>query len=157
MYKKSVYEKVKDINDIFLMMQFEIDSVISTWSKETGQEDPIKDLYLSQVNAVFYIWKNKQCNLNELATSQGITKSSASTMVTRLVKKEVIIREVNPQNRREVILKINRNVDGIMQEIENRVIEWTSEVMSKIGKDDFNELYRIMNNVKNVMSIKEDK
>lgn len=61
-------------------------------------------LSLPQVKALGYLGTHGRCSVGELATGLGASMPSASELVDRLVERGLVEREVNPRDRRQVLV-----------------------------------------------------
>ncbi|WPC39989.1 MarR family winged helix-turn-helix transcriptional regulator [Clostridium sp. JS66] len=78
---------------------------------------------ISQCHAIVEIGRAKEISLNELAKILTVDKSTMSRTINNLVKNELVIRELHPEDRRYVTIKLTdegmkafKNVECGMQE-----------------------------------------
>lgn len=88
-----------------------------------------------------------EANQEELAEGLGVDKSVIARMVSSLMKKGYLTREVNPKDRRAYCLYRTEKAelfDGEMEEILN---EWESIILEKVPteqRDQFSELLKMV-------------
>ena len=63
-------------------------------------------LYRSEIHAIEAIGHNQGTNLTELATILGITKGTLSQLITKLVKKDLVLKSRGDRNEKEITLKL---------------------------------------------------
>lgn len=113
-------------------------------------ESGAKKLGLSstQMLLVYEVLQNKDISLNGLCEIMGLPKSTVSRLVDDLVKKNVLIREIPPENRRTVRLRVAENessadeidrvsdslIDRLDSEKRERIMAALEELRSAIGK-----------------------
>lgn len=75
-----------------------------------------------QIGLIYALHKNPFSTLNELSQQLGLSKSTVSGIVDRLVSQEVVIREVPENNRRTVRLSLSPEFeqDNILKELMNK-------------------------------------
>lgn len=78
---------------------------------------------ISQCHAIVEIGRAEEISLNELAKILTVDKSTMSRTINNLVKNELVIRELHPEDRRYVTIKLTdegmkafKNVERGMQE-----------------------------------------
>ncbi len=81
---------------------------------------------------------NPNITLGELSALLGLSKSTASSMVTRMVESGIIIREVPSDNRRIVHLRISPDYKSKPAIIEKRN-QMISELFSEMNDEDIKE------------------
>lgn len=89
-------------------------------------ENRAKSMGLSstQMLIVFEVFENEDISLNGLCEKMDLPKSTVSRLVDDLVKKEILIREIPPENRRMVKLRIAQDyqVKGEIDTMEKGLI-----------------------------------
>ncbi|MFL5802802.1 MAG: MarR family winged helix-turn-helix transcriptional regulator [Roseiflexaceae bacterium] len=64
------------------------------------------DLSVPQFRALAFVRRNPGASLSEVAEHLGLTLPATSTLVDLLVTRELVVRELNPANRRRVTLTL---------------------------------------------------
>ncbi|WP_319761740.1 MarR family winged helix-turn-helix transcriptional regulator [Maridesulfovibrio sp.] len=64
------------------------------------------DLYPSEIHTLAAIDRLGGCGVTALAQESGVTKGAISQLVSKLVKKGLIVKEPDPENGAKVILKL---------------------------------------------------
>ncbi len=72
-------------------------------------------------------------SIKDLADELGVTASSASTMVDRLVDAGILTREQNPADRREVIIRVSAKFEKQIEPVERCVLRFLADLLEKIG------------------------
>lgn len=78
--------------------------VIEKCPKDFGSGDL---LHCSEIHTLMVIGKTTDINLTELARILGISKSAASQMITRLLKKNLVEKTKSPENSKEIIIRLS--------------------------------------------------
>ena len=73
--------------------------------------------------------------IKEIAELLGVTTSSASTMVERLVESGILTREPNPSDRRAVIVRIADKTEKLIEPVERHTLRILIEVMDRLGPE----------------------
>ncbi|WP_419784056.1 MarR family winged helix-turn-helix transcriptional regulator [Maridesulfovibrio sp.] len=63
-------------------------------------------LYPSEIHTLSAVDQLGGCGITELARESGITKGAASQLVSKLVKKGLMVKEPDPQNGSKVVLRL---------------------------------------------------
>lgn len=72
-------------------------------------------LHLSDTHTIVAIGKNTDINITNLAKLQGISKSAASQMVSKLVKRGLVQKSLSPETDNEVILSLTQEGQEVFQ------------------------------------------
>ncbi|WP_415718527.1 MarR family winged helix-turn-helix transcriptional regulator [Maridesulfovibrio sp.] len=63
-------------------------------------------LYPSEIHTLSAVDQLGGCGVTELARESGVTKGAASQLVSKLVKKGLIVKETDPDNGSKVVLRL---------------------------------------------------
>ncbi len=63
-------------------------------------------LYPSEVHTLSTVDRLGGCGITELAKESGVTKGAASQLVSKLVGKDLLVKEPDPQNGSRVIIRV---------------------------------------------------
>lgn len=74
-------------------------------------------------------------SIKELADSLGVTNSSVSTMVERLVENGILTREPNPADRRGVLVRISPNMEAVIEPFEKQALRLLVDLLEKLGPE----------------------
>ncbi len=123
-------------------------------SQETKKLDEL-DLTVQQEYMLSYIEKNKQATANDIAAAFGISKSAVSQVLSKLEKRDMITKQVNPSNKREYFLTLGNNgreyMDRLLQ-LDEILID---KYYSKLNIEELNQMTETMVRINNV--IREEK
>lgn len=72
-------------------------------------------LHLSDTHTIVAIGKNGNINITNLAKLQGISRSAVSQMISKLVKRELVKKEISPETDNEVVLSLTETGAVIFQ------------------------------------------
>ncbi|MEA5061081.1 MAG: MarR family transcriptional regulator [Erysipelotrichaceae bacterium] len=90
--------------------------------------DPFHFTSLQRMTLVFLRRSGPQ-PMNVIASFHGISKQQLTPIVESLEKQNMVIRETNPENRREVIVTITKKSEEFFRETKKRVIdEWMGKL-----------------------------
>ncbi len=87
---------------------------------------------MTQCHAIVEIGRAEKISLNELAKLFNLDNSTMSRTVNKLVKKELVKREIDPVDRRYVVISLEENGVKLYQRIEKDMNTFYSEVYSTI-------------------------
>ncbi|WPV69441.1 MarR family winged helix-turn-helix transcriptional regulator [Chitinophaga sp. LS1] len=107
------------------------------------------DITVDQWLLIENLYKHKKITHNELAklTSKDIT--TVSRIIELLVKKELVLREGSPQDRRKVFLQLTVKGADKYKEARPLVLEMRKTGWNHLTEDDFQELTRILDVIYN--------
>ncbi|MBN1625136.1 MAG: MarR family transcriptional regulator [Deltaproteobacteria bacterium] len=132
----------KEIKDIINVME-KLDAILFSKFQRIGKrlsmKDPFSELTNTQLQAVFKISKICPCTLSDVAKTLRISKSSASTLVERMVIKGVLERKQDPDNRRRVLITVTRQVNRFQKTIDEELIKELKKIATEMLPEDFNK------------------
>lgn len=89
-------------------------------------------LTIPQLRSLDFLKTNAGVSLAELADYLGISSASASTMIERLVQKELVTRTVDPNLKRQVILNLTasgeEHLQQVLQETSDRLADKLEQI-----------------------------
>ncbi len=92
-----------------------------------------EQLSFSQVAALHIIDREKTVNINDISTKLNLSMSATSRMIDELVKKELIERQEDQENRRAKILSLSsygrKFMDGLSVE-RVKIIEQSAQILA---------------------------
>jgi DNA-binding MarR family transcriptional regulator len=109
-----------------------------------GAPSICEDLSAIQLKTAMQVSLYQPMNLNELAKRLGVSAPSASVMVDRLVEKQVLTREADPQDRRRVQLRVHPKAEEDMKVMHQRFFEGFDHIARQMGNDTIDHWYAVM-------------
>jgi MarR family transcriptional regulator, organic hydroperoxide resistance regulator len=85
----------------------------------------------------------KTRTVNEISHFLSITASAASQLISKLEKQEYVKREINPENRREIIVDLGEKGHHYNQMVERNQRFIIEQYYAKLPKDDLEKLLDI--------------
>jgi MarR family transcriptional regulator, organic hydroperoxide resistance regulator len=81
--------------------------------------------------------------INEIANYLSITASAASQLISKLEKEEYVKREINPDNRREIIVQLGSKGHHYNQMVDKNQLFIIEKYYAKLPKEDLEKLLDI--------------
>lgn len=102
------------------------------------------DLSMKQSMVLDFVQKHEKCTMGEIAHYMEITPSAISQIVTRLEKENYLKRDINPNNRREVVVMLDEFGHAYYQRDEqiNELI--INKIYSKMPVEDLEQLRNLI-------------
>lgn len=102
------------------------------------------DLSMKQTMVLDFVQKHEKCTMGEIAHYMEITPSAISQIVTRLEKENYLKRDINPNNRREVVVMLDEFGHAYYQRDEqiNELI--IKKIYSKMPMEDLEQLRNLI-------------
>lgn len=113
------------------------------------------EVTMSQCHALVEIGRAGSISLNELAELLNIENSSMSRTVNNLVNSELVIREVNPQDRRYVTITLTDNGKNIYLDIENRMTNYFKNIYERLPLEKREQVIESLELLLNAIEVKE--
>ena len=129
-------------NPSFFKLDATLKRIRNYWQKSFDAHK--MDITVDQWLLIENLYKNKKITHNELArlTSKDIT--TVSRIIELLVKKELVVREGSPQDRRKVFLQLTLKGIERYKEARPLVLEMRKIGWNHLSELDFQELTRIL-------------
>jgi len=89
----------------------------------------------AQLHMVSVIRQQKRVTMTELASLLGVSVASASAMVDRMVKKEILVRKIVPRDRRKVIVRLSPKIDKSFTQIEIALLSPICQLIDQVGPE----------------------
>lgn len=113
----------------------------------------IKGATILQFIALRYLCKNCGATMGDLADSLGISISSATQLVERMVLEGLIKREEDSKDRRKTLIKLTNSGEDKFKIHAQERAKKMKEIFSHLSKDDLGDLIRI--NKKLILELKK--
>ncbi len=97
---------------------------------------------LSQCHALVEIGRAGSISLNELADLLNIENSSMSRTVNNLVNRELVIRMINPSDRRYVTISLTGAGKELFLSIEGRMQQYYSQIYERLPEDNKDQILK---------------
>lgn len=110
-----------------------------------------------QGRILFVLWKEEQLTIGEIGRETSLAKNTVSAVVDGMVRKGILERAINPENRRETIVSLTeraRGMRGKYEEVSQRMNELFYQGFSGEERDAF-ESYLIR--VRDTLVCEEEK
>ena len=99
-------------------------------------EDPsILALTPRQFTLLLAVRNRDGVSIKEIADSLGVTTSSVSTMVERMVEARILTREPNPTDRRGVVVRVSPDVKRVIDPLERQALKILVDLLEKLGPE----------------------
>ena len=72
------------------------------------------DLTMPQLKVVMLIFMNGPARMSEIASALGVTLATATGVVDRLVERDIVLRESQPEDRRVVLCRLSEKGQKLM-------------------------------------------
>ena len=97
--------------------------------------DRIGSVSVVQLRALTVLHRHGQANLGELAEEMGVTVSTTSRLVDRLVAADWVHRAPSPHNRREISLTLTDSGKRLLRRYDKRRVELLGECLERLPQD----------------------
>ena len=121
-----------------------IDSVVIKQIKARMEDESLKSLNSNHIHAALLLKNIAPCPLKRFASTLRLSKSAASALVDRMVENGLVLRRVNEENRREVLLLLNPDFEHHMARMTAELTKWFEKLTMEMGLDIFEKWYEVM-------------
>ncbi|WP_240762810.1 MarR family winged helix-turn-helix transcriptional regulator [Paenibacillus thalictri] len=115
------------------------------------------NLTVQQENMMLYIMRNPRVTANAIAAKFSISKSAVSQVLSKLEARHFIVRENNPDNRRESFVILGEEGEKYAQLIDEADATFVRTYFSHIEIDDLKQMLQTMQKInKLIMESKQE-
>jgi DNA-binding MarR family transcriptional regulator len=118
------------LSDLFAQIMYK------TLSQRLIAELTEETVSLPQMQAMRYIWLHPRVLMGDLAAGLSVSYPSATNMVNRLERQQLVERVVNPQDRREVEVQLTERGRQLAERVEQERISRMREVLSRMSEQE---------------------
>lgn len=90
---------------------------------------------ISQCHAIVEIGRANEISLNELAKILNLDKSTMSRTINKLVDDNLAVRELHPEDRRYIVIKLTDKGSRLFKTIEENMTNYYKEIFISIPED----------------------
>ncbi|MDP8901633.1 MAG: MarR family transcriptional regulator [Actinomycetota bacterium] len=103
-------ELIERVNDVLPEIGRRMYALVAEHPKVAGRP-------LGQIKAMLYLYRRGHCTVGEIATKVGVSMPAASELIDRLVDDGFMAREINPADRRQVLVQLTPEAQAYGAEI----------------------------------------
>jgi Transcriptional regulators len=114
---------------------------------KSKMEEHLKEYKPSEVHCIEYIGKNADSNVTKLAESFYMTRSAASKITKKLIKKGLIESYQKPGNKKEIYFRLTeqgKDISKIHEELHKEFQERDKNVFNQITDEQFDNMLSFM-------------
>ncbi len=90
---------------------------------------------LAQCHAIVEIGRKEKISLVDLASLLGLDKSTMSRTINNLVESDLVLRELDMENRRYVIIQLTEKGSSVFRNIEESMDEYYKSIFNSIPEN----------------------
>lgn len=110
------------------------------------------DLTVPQFRTLAFVNRNLGSPLCKVADHMGLTSPSASTLVDGLIKRGMMTREDQPDNRRRVRLVVTSRGRAILEASRRGTMEYLAKKLSSVSADNREVIFKAMETLRSVFT-----
>jgi DNA-binding MarR family transcriptional regulator len=121
-----------------------IDSVVIKDIKSRINDDRFSSLNSNHIHAALLLKAIAPCALKDFAAVMRLSKSAASGLVERMVENNVVLRQPNPRNRREIVLSVSPEFTEHVVYVRAELGAWFATLTNDLGMETFEKWHQVM-------------
>ena len=133
------------------LLRHYIDSVVIKDIKSRITDDRFTGLNSNHIHAALLLKALAPCSLKDFAAMMRLSKSAASALVDRMVENNVVLRQLNPNNRREILLSVSPEFEKHVVFVRVELAEWFATLINDLGIETFEKWYEVMQQMNSVI------
>ena len=111
----------------------------------------MKDLTLSQLDLMAYLYEHKRAKMSDLAKHTGVKMPSMTETVNKLVSLGVLKREHDEKDRRTVWVSVNKDVEKMVCGHIKQKETWVSNIMEALTPQEKKQALNILKKIQSKM------
>jgi DNA-binding MarR family transcriptional regulator len=144
MHDDEFMAKVALIVETNSLLRDYIDSVVIKDIKSRIADDRFAGLNSNQIHAALLLKAIAPCALKDFAGVMRLSKSAASALIERMVENNVVLRQPNPNNRREILLSVSPAFEEHVVYVRAELAAWFATLTEDLGMDTFEKWHAVM-------------
>ncbi len=138
---------IKRYSDVYLFATKRIDNLI--------KERLLEDLSLEQFSVLRHIYLNKSIRSSELAELCCVNKSAISLKVDKLFNKNLIIKNRDSIDRRNVDLSLSDQGMTIYHQVVNEIEQFVEPLLDELTSEELNSFLNVYEKISQIIQRKE--
>lgn len=106
-----------------------VEAIERSLHKDLNNTDP--DLTLPQLRTLMVVARNEYCTMSELGRLTGYAASALTGIIDRMIKKRLVVRVGDDNDRRIVKVAATRKGIGLAQEHYRKIVKHISAILEK--------------------------
>ena len=98
------------------------------------------ELTYAQAQVLSYVQRHPGCPMSAVARAYGVTLPAISQVVERVAEKRFLLREEDPRDRRATRLRLTRDGDALVRELEGAQLAGLTGVLTRLSADERRKL-----------------
>jgi len=128
-----------------------IETVVLKEILSQRSEGAFKGLNSNQLHSTLILETIEPSTLKEFAATLRLSKSAASALVDRMVDNGFVLRQPNPQCRREILLTVSPEFKEHAVWIRGELSEWFATLIEEMGEETFAKWYEVMTSLNTII------
>jgi DNA-binding MarR family transcriptional regulator len=91
-------------------------------------------LSVPQLRALAFLHRNPGACLVNVADHLGVTRPTASVIVDRLVRRGLLVRTEDPQERRRIVLRLTPQGSRLLGQVRTATRSWMADVLARVPR-----------------------
>jgi len=121
-----------------------IESIVIKDIKSKMPEDAFTHVSPNHLHAALILKNISPCALKEFADTMRMSRAAASALVDRMVKAGLVRRDINPDNRRQVLLTVEPAFEAHVGHVRSQITLWVETLANKMGMETFEKWHSVM-------------
>ncbi len=148
---KDFKSKVEFIVETDGLLKDYLEMIVIKNIKAEMVDDALKSVNSNQVHAALILKNIAPCTLKKFAATIRTSVAAASALIDRMVRDGLVCREINPESRREVLLRVSPEFEAHVTHVRAEMTLWFEQLAGKIGMKKFEEWHGIMVSLNQVL------
>ena len=126
-----------------------LDGYLIPFLEKTTKEKNL-DITMVQYYALAYIKDHQGCSLSAVSKFLSFSLSAASKLIDILVEKNYLIRELDKDDRRKLVLNMPKNIINKFEKYQQELYDNIAELLSTLSEEDIAKLSEIANKMSSI-------
>lgn len=120
-----------------------------------AESDSMPAITAPQVHMLMTVREHGQMTIKQLTQALRVKAPAVSAMVDRLEEVGLLVREVNPADRREVFVRVSPDAEARMVAMEQRCLQLTVEMFERIGLENVRMWGELCKRIQDALAVEQ--
>ena len=128
-----------------------IESMVIKDIKSKMTEDAFTHVSPNHLHAALILKDICPCALKDFAAAMRMSRAAASALVGRMARAGLVRRDINPDNRREVLLAVEPGFEAHVSHVRSEMTRWFETLAHKMGMETFEKWHSVMKDLNRIL------
>ena len=127
------FQRAQKVITVFAKIQYELGGFILPIIPSIQMQN---DDLGRKTGIILLIGRRELCGMKDIMSQYGISPSTATKIVDELVEQDLIIREISPEDRRKVMLRLSEKGEDLYGEYSEKIVQFITLLVQDLEENE---------------------